>query len=283
MFFSVPRRVFITSTFAALVTQAVATSAPDAAAYALRGEWRQGALLIGKTEPRASVVFEGRNLRVSPEGWFVFGLDRDEKSDVMLSVQLPGQTAVVEHHTVVARDWEIQRIEGLPPSKVNPPAAAMKRIAAEAGTIKAAEARDSEHSDFAGTFVWPVKGRLSGTFGSQRILNGTPKQPHYGIDVAVPTGTPVAAPAGGVVSLARPDLYFTGGTLIIDHGHGVSSILVHLSKLLVREGMTVKQGQVIAESGMTGRATGPHLHWGVYWFGAHVDPQTVLALSAPSP
>jgi murein DD-endopeptidase MepM/ murein hydrolase activator NlpD len=257
--------------------------AADSPAYVIRGEWRQGALLIGKTDPGAVVEFEGRRLRVSADGGFVFGLDRDEKPEVMLSVQLPGRPALVEKHAVATRDWEIQRIEGLPPAQVNPPPAAMRRIEAEAKDIKAAEARDTERDGFAGTFIWPVKGRVSGVFGSQRILNGTPKQPHYGVDIAVPTGTPVMAPAGGIVSLARRDLYFTGGTLIIDHGHGVSSILVHLSKLLVREGAVVRQGQVVAESGMTGRATGPHLHWGIYWLDAHVDPQAVLALSTPSP
>jgi murein DD-endopeptidase MepM/ murein hydrolase activator NlpD len=268
---------------AALMTRPGVPAAADAQAYVIRGEWRQGALLIGRTDPGALVTFAGRRLRVSADGGFVFGLDRDEKPEVTLSVQLPGRTALVEKHAVASRDWEIQRIEGLPPAKVNPPPAAMRRIEAEAKAIKAAEARDTDITDFAGTFIWPVRGRVSSVFGSQRILNGTPKQPHYGVDVAVPIGTPVMAPAGGVVSLARRDLYFTGGTLIIDHGHGVSSILVHLSKLLVREGAVVKQGQVVAESGMTGRATGPHLHWGIYWLDAHVDPQAVLALSTPSP
>ncbi|MBV8062476.1 MAG: M23 family metallopeptidase, partial [Nevskia sp.] len=165
---------------------------------------------------------------------------------------------------------------------VNPPPETERRIADEAALIKAAHERDSAIDDFEQPFMWPCQGRVSGVFGSQRILNGTPKQPHYGVDLAVPTGTPVLAPAGGVVALAQPDLYFTGGTLIIDHGHGLSSVLVHLSRLLVQPGQRVERGQRIALSGMTGRATGPHLHWGVYWFGAHLDAQRLVPGAAAS-
>jgi murein DD-endopeptidase MepM/ murein hydrolase activator NlpD len=257
-----------------------AAASAAAAGYTLHGEWQQGALLVGKTDPKATVVFDGRRLRVSPQGYFVFGLDRDAKPDATLSVQQPGRVAKAEHFKVGKRAWEIQRIEGLPPSKVTPPPEAMKRIEREYKLIEAAHSRDTERSDFAEVFQWPIKGTVSGVFGSQRILNGQKKQPHFGVDVAVPTGTPVHAPAGGVVSLAEPDLYFTGGTIILDHGHGLSSIMVHLSKLMVKPGDEVKQGDVVAESGMTGRATGPHLHWGIYWFGAHVDPQSVLAVTA---
>ncbi|HZR36679.1 MAG TPA: M23 family metallopeptidase [Nevskia sp.] len=245
-------------------------------AYTLRGDFEQGAVVFGSTDPAATVEFNGRRLLLTAKGGFVFGFDRDAGPDAALSVALPGQPAQVKHYAVRRREWEIQRIEGLPPKLVNPPPETAQRIAAEAKLIKAAHERDSAIDDFAEPFVWPSRGRISGVFGSQRILNGTPKQPHYGVDVAVPTGTPVVAPAGGVVALAEPDLYFTGGTLIIDHGHGLSSVLVHLSKLLVRPGERVRQGQRIALSGMTGRATGPHLHWGVYWFGEHVDAQRLV-------
>ena len=242
----------------------------------LRGDWQQGALLIGKTTPGAKVRFDGRALLLDSQGRFVFGIDRDAPDQATLDIQLPGQAPVVEHHKIAKRNWSVQRIEGLPPSKVNPPPEVDARIVAESKKIKAALARDSQLDDFAQPFHWPATGRISGVFGSQRILNGVPKQPHYGLDVAVPTGTPVRAPLGGVVSLAERDLYFTGGTLIIDHGHGVSSIMVHLSKLLVQVGDPVRQGEVVAESGMTGRATGPHLHWGVYWFDSHLDPQRLV-------
>lgn len=248
--------------------------------YTLRGDFEQGAVVFGHTDPAATVTLDGRRLLLTPQGDFVFGFDRDAGPDAVLDLKLPGRAEVSRHYAVRKRDWEIQRIEGLPPKLVNPPPETEQRIAAEAKLIKAAHERDSAIGDFAEPFLWPAQGRVSGIFGSQRILNSTPKQPHYGVDVAVPIGTPVKAPAGGVVALAEPDLYFTGGTVIVDHGHGLSSVLVHLSKLLVKPGERVERGQVIALSGMTGRATGPHLHWGVYWFGAHVD---ALRLAGPMP
>jgi len=245
--------------------------------YSLRGDWQQGHLIFGHTNPRATVEFDGKALLVSPKCDFVFGLDRDQPTDVELRVTLPGAKPISKHYNVHPHRWDVQRIDGLPSAQVNPPPETEARIAHDQTLIVAAHACDSERADFTQHFQWPVTGRVSGIFGSQRILNGTPKAPHYGVDVAVPTGTPVHAPAGGIVSLAEPDLYFTGGTVIIDHGHGVSSVLVHLSKLNVKVGDEVRQGEVVALSGMTGRATGPHLHWGVYWFDKHVDPQTLVA------
>jgi murein DD-endopeptidase MepM/ murein hydrolase activator NlpD len=244
--------------------------------WTLRGDFEQGAVVFGHTDPAATVAFDGRKLLLTAKGEFVFGFDRDAGPDAELSVTLPGQAAVTKHYAVRKRDWQVQHIEGLPPKLVNPPPETEQRIAREAVLIKAAHERDTAIDDFAGPFVWPSVGRVSGVFGSQRILNGTPKQPHYGVDVAVPTGTKVVAPAGGIVALAEPDLYFTGGTVIIDHGHGLSTVVVHLSKLLVQPGEHVRRGQLVALSGMTGRATGPHVHWGVYWFGAHVDAQRLV-------
>ncbi len=244
--------------------------------WTLRGDFEQGAVVFGRTDPAASVALNGRKLLLTDKGDFVFGFDRDAGPDAELSVALPGQPAVVKHYAVRKREWEIQRIEGLPPKLVNPPPETEQRIAAEAALIKAAHERDTAIDDFTEPFVWPSKGRVSGVFGSQRILNGVPKQAHYGVDVAVPTGTKVVAPAGGIIALAEPDLYFTGGTIIVDHGHGLSSVVVHLSKLLVKPGDRVQRGQLIARSGMTGRATGPHVHWGMYWFGEHVDAQRLV-------
>ena len=241
--------------------------------YMLNGDWEQGSVLIGTTTPGAKVKFNGRSLLVSPQGRFVFGLDRDEKPTAELRIQLPGSKEAVEEHAVAKREWDIQPIDGLPPKFVNPPPETAARIAREQAKLGAVKKHDTAREDFATPFIWPATGRISGVFGSQRILNGTPKSPHYGVDVAVPIGTEVVAPAGGIVSLAERDLYFTGGTIILDHGHGLQSILVHLSKVLVKPGDAVKQGQLIAESGMTGRATGPHLHWGLYWFDEHVDAQ----------
>lgn len=256
----------------AVVFCAAAADAP----YTLRGEFQQGAVVFGRAAPGSSVVLDGRKLLLTPAGDFVFGFDRDAGPDAELRVTPPGAAEQVKHYAVRKVDWSVQRIEGLPPKLVNPPPETEQRIAAEAKLIAAAHERDTAIDDFTQPFVWPASGRVSGIFGSQRILNGVPKQPHYGVDVAVPTGTPVHAPAGGIVALAEPDLYFTGGTLIVDHGHGLSSVVVHLSKLLVKPGQRVERGQVIALSGMTGRATGPHVHWGVYWFGAHVDAQRLV-------
>ncbi|MFI4980680.1 MAG: M23 family metallopeptidase [Nevskiales bacterium] len=260
----------------ALCTQAAAFSASAGEGYTLRGDFEQGAVVFGHTDPAAVVSLDGRKLLLTAKGDFVFGFDRDAGQDAVLRVALPGQAEVVKHYTVRRHEWQIQRIQGLPPKLVNPPPETEQRIADEAVLIKAAHERDTAIDDFAQPFVWPARGRVSGIFGSQRILNGEPKQAHYGVDVAVPTGTPVHAPEGGIIALAEPDLYFTGGTIIVDHGHGLSSVVVHLSKLLVKPGDRVQRGQVIALSGMTGRATGPHVHWGVYWFGAHVDAQRLV-------
>lgn len=260
----------------AAVLALMAGTAFAAEPYILRGEFEQGAAVFGHTDPAATVTLDGRRLLVTPRGDFVFGFDRDAGPDAELAVALPGRPELVKRYAVRKRDWNIQRIEGLPPKLVNPPPETEQRIAAEAVLIKAAHERDTAIADFVEPFEWPARGRISEVFGGQRILNGTPKQPHYGVDVAVPIGTEVCAPAGGVVALAQPDLYFTGGTVIIDHGHGLSSVLVHLSKLMVKPGEHVERGQPVALSGMTGRATGPHLHWGVYWFGAHLDAERLV-------
>jgi len=217
---------------------------------------------------------------VSPEGLFIIGLDRDEPARAQLTVAHAGVATERREFDVVTRSYDIQRVDGLPPSQVNPPPEALKRIEVDYAQVRAARARDTDRVDFSKGFVWPIVGRISGVYGSQRILNGQPKQPHYGVDVAVPVGTPVRAPASGVVSLAVPDMYYTGGTLMIDHGHGLTSTLMHLDKVLVKAGDEVKQGQVVAQSGMTGRATGPHLDWRVSWFDARVDAQL---LAGPMP
>jgi murein DD-endopeptidase MepM/ murein hydrolase activator NlpD len=236
----------------------------------------QGALVIGTTHDTATVTLEGRRLRVSPTGVFVFGIGRDAHGEVVVSVRQPG-TGVIEHRIAVTpRDWPIERIDGVPPATVNPPPAIAARIQREQAQVVAARARDDDRGDFAQAFIWPLRGRISGRFGNQRIYNGTPKAAHSGMDIAAPNGSPVKAPAAGVVTFAAPDLYLTGGTLLLDHGHGVSSNFLHLSRLDVNVGDRVEQGQVIGAVGATGRATGPHLHWGMNWFDVRVDPLLVL-------
>ncbi|MDP3858137.1 MAG: M23 family metallopeptidase [Stagnimonas sp.] len=240
---------------------------------ALKGEWRQGSLLFGATTPGAEVRFNGRLLRLGPQGQFVFGLDRDEPAEASLAIRLPDQPEWLLRYPVAKREYRIQRLNGLPDKQVNPEPAMQARIAAEAALNRAARARDSDTAFVFQRFVWPAKGPITGVFGSQRILNGEPKQPHYGVDVAGPVGAPVRAPAGGVVSLAHRDMFFSGGTLYLDHGYGVSSAFLHLSKILVKEGQRVRQGDKIALIGKTGRVTGAHLDWRVNWFEARVDAQ----------
>lgn len=236
----------------------------------------QGALVFGRVAPESTVRYAGRLLRVTPYGTVVFGIGRDEIGPVQLTSTDPQGRSHLVNIAVTPRDWPIERIEGVPPAAVNPPPAVAARIEREQALVNAARLRDDARAGFAQAFVWPVEGRVSGRFGNQRVYNGEPKSPHSGMDIAAPTGTPVKSPAAGVVTFAAPDLYLTGGTVLIDHGHGVSSNFLHLSRIDVRVGETVAQGQVIGAVGATGRATGPHLHWGMNWFDVRIDPLLVL-------
>ncbi len=232
----------------------------------------QGALVIAHLPAGARASLDGQALHVGADGTVVFGAGRDEKGPLQLQwIGRRGDRHAVDI-TVTGRDWPIERVDGVPSKTVNPPPAIAARIAREQGRVVQARKRDDNREDFLHGFVWPVHGRISGRFGNQRIYNGTPKSPHSGMDIAVPEGTPVRAPAAGVVTFAAPDLYLTGGTVLIDHGFGLSSNFLHLSQLKVKVGEHVAQGQVIALSGMTGRATGPHLHWGFNWLSTRLDP-----------
>ncbi len=238
---------------------------------------RQGQLVIGHTEPAARVSVDQRNLRVDDQGRFVFGLGRDQ-SRVSLCVRLPGEAgARCSGLPVAARKYAIERVSGLPQSTVTPNPAEQARIAREAALIATARERDDARSDFAAGFVRPAIGRISGVYGSQRILNGEPKSPHMGLDIAAPSGTAITAPAPGVVTLVHPDMLLTGQSVVIDHGHGVSSVYIHMSRTDVVEGQRLRRGDRIGAIGMTGRASGPHLHWGLNWFEVKLDP----ALIAP--
>ncbi|MCB2146360.1 MAG: M23 family metallopeptidase [Deltaproteobacteria bacterium] len=248
----------------------------SAQAFTLEGHLVQGGMAIGKVEPATTVFFHGKAVRVSPEGLFVIGFSRDAEPEAVIELRLPSGT--VEKHPVriEKRSYKIQRIDGLPPRKVSPSAEDLKRIRKDIALVKAVRKKDDPRTDFLQPFIWPVSGRISGVYGSQRILNGKPKRPHYGVDIAAPTGTPVKAPADGVVSLAHDDMFYSGGTLIVDHGHGLSTVFMHLHKILVEEGQRVRQGDVIAQVGATGRVTGPHLHWGMNWFETRLDPSLLV-------
>jgi len=235
----------------------------------------QGALVFGKVPAGSVVEYAGRTLRPTPYGTVVFGVDRREQGPLRLEVLRADGTRIVESIAVTARDWLLEHVDGVPPKTVNPPPAIAERIRREQARVSAARTRDDDRADFAAPFTWPVQGRISGRFGSGRVYNGQPGAGHSGMDIAAPTGTPVKAPAAGVVTFAD-DLYLTGGTILLDHGHGVSSNFLHLSRMDVKAGDRVAQGEVLGAVGATGRATGPHLHWGMSWFDVRVDPLLVL-------
>ena len=255
--------------------------AAPAAAVELNGPLTQGGLIIGTAVPGTSVAYEGRNLRVDPQsGTFVFGIGRDQGPKAALAITHPDGRVETRTLTIAPRQWKIERIDGLPSSTVTPPPDVLKRIRREGALINAARARDSTTMDFAQGFVLPAAGRFSGFYGSQRILNGKPRRPHYGLDVAGPVGTPVHAAAAGEVVLAEADLFYTGGTVAIDHGHGLTTIYSHMSSVDVKVGDSVAQGAPIGAIGATGRVTGPHLDWRINWFNVRLDPQLVLPKKA---
>ncbi|MFA3790494.1 M23 family metallopeptidase [Aliiglaciecola sp. SL4] len=241
-------------------------------AVELQGEFSQGALIRGKAPEGSQVWLDGKALEVSEQGYFVFGFGRDAELKHELSWQAPDQPKQRQDVILKKREYDIQRIEGLPPKMVTPPEDVLARIRLDNQQVAKARALRDSRTDFMQTFIWPAEGPISGVYGSQRVLNGQPKRPHFGIDVAAPTGTPVYAPADGIVTLWVPDMYYSGGTMIIDHGHGVSSTFLHLHAGHVEVGETVKQGQLVAEIGATGRVTGAHLDWRMNWQNQRVDP-----------
>ena len=261
---------------AALLALLVWAAPAAASALELSGQATQGGLLLGVTEPRAQVSLDGRSVEVAADGRFVLGFGRDAKPEALLVIRHPDGSREERVLAIAQRSYQIQRIEGLPQALVAPPPEALARIKREAELVAAARARDLHEPLFESGFVWPAMGPISGIYGSQRILNGEPHAPHFGVDIAAPVGSPVAAPADGVVTLAEPDLYLTGGTLIIDHGLSLSSTFLHLSAIEVKVGDRVRQGAEVGRVGATGRATGPHLHWGMNWRDARLDPALLV-------
>lgn len=236
----------------------------------------QGALVFGKVPPGSQVRYRERLLRATGYGTVAFGVGRDETGPLKVDVTLRSGRVEPVSIAVTPRDWPVEHVNGVPPKTVNPPPEIAARIQREQALVTAARERDDERTDFALPFQWPVQGRISGRFGNARVYNGQPGAGHSGMDIAAPDGTPVKAPAGGVVTFASPDLYLTGGTVLLDHGHGVSSNFLHLSRIDVKVGDRIEPGQVIGAVGATGRATGPHLHWGMNWFDTRIDPLLVL-------
>jgi murein DD-endopeptidase MepM/ murein hydrolase activator NlpD len=242
----------------------------------LDGPLIQGGLIFGTTEAGAQVSLDGRPVRVSPNGRFLLGFGRDAKPEAKLEVVHPDGSREARTLAIESREYEVQRIDGLPPKQVTPDDSAMARIKADIALVAKARAGDRPEALFESGFAWPATGIITGVYGSQRFLNGEPRQPHFGLDVAGPEGTPIKAPADGIVTLAEPDMYFSGGTLILDHGHGLSSSLLHLKELLVAVGERVSQGQVVATMGATGRVTGVHLDWRINWFTERLDPAFLM-------
>jgi len=234
---------------------------------------QQGQLVLGHAPAGTHIEYNGRVLRIGRDGVFVFGLDRDAPGEIALQVRgANGATQVLSLH-VARRDYPIERVEGLPQKTVTPDPETAARIEQEQARVTEARKRDDAREDFRNGFALPVAGaRISGVYGSQRIDNGVAKSPHLGLDMAVPEGTPIHAPAPGIVTFAEPDLVLTGGTVLIDHGFGLTSSFLHMSRLDVKVGDTIRRGQVIGAAGMTGRASGPHVHWGFNWFDVRVDP-----------
>lgn len=285
------RRLIPLAALAAL-TALAATTLPTAAAAEMRlqladgrltlvGEFVQGGLLRGRAPPGSRLEFAGRAVRVAADGLFALGFHRDDPPEMMLRAVFPDGRTASAALPVAQRSYDIQHIDGLPPAQVSPPPELLQRIRREAALVKAARARDSDADGFANGFDWPAAGRISGVYGSQRVLNGAPRQPHYGLDIAAPVGTEVRAPAPGVVVLAQPDLYYSGGTLLLDHGHGVMSAFLHLSALAAKEGDFVPRGGLLGRVGDTGRASGPHLDWRVNWFGSRLDPALLMPPGPP--
>lgn len=260
----------------------LAAASETQAATQLQGEAVQGGLIFGQAAPGSEVSLDGDDVMITPEGRFVIGFDRDETGTRELRVEVPGLPAETLQLPVKARDYDIERVDGLPQRTVTPDPEAAERIRQEAAMVSTARRLRDQRADYSGGFAWPAGGRISGVYGSQRILNGEPGRPHYGLDIAAPTGDPVYAPAPGKVTLTHQDMYFSGGTLIIDHGQGLSSTFLHLSEILVETGDEVKQGDLIARIGATGRASGPHLDWRMNWLDRRVDPQLLLTGEPPA-
>ena len=236
------------------------------------GKFIQGSFILGKTEPGSDVFIDKKKVKVTSDGYFAFGLGRDRKNDVVITIN---KEKIIKK--VFKREYKIQRIDGLEEKKVTPPEEVYERIKKENIWIGEARAINSDLNFFKNKFINPLENAIiTGVYGSQRILNGKPKWPHYGIDFAAQEGTEIKAMLDGVVTLAEPDLFYTGGTLIFDHGHGVSTLYMHMKKLMVKKGQKVKQGDIIGTVGSTGRSTGAHLDVRLNWFQVRLDPATVL-------
>lgn len=238
---------------------------------------KQGGYYVGKVLPGDKVTFQGETVKTDQEGYFVIGLGWQYKAVANIRVDHKAGGFTMYHLDVEPHDYEVEEITGLPPKYVAPPKEVQERIARDAADVRAARETDSNLENFREQMIWPVKGRISGRFGSHRVLNGEPRSPHTGLDIAPGQGALIVAPLGGKVTLVS-DQYLTGNTMIIDHGHGLSSVYAHMEKTMVKQGDTLKQGDPIGTVGMSGRATGPHLHWGMNWYKVRLNAGVAIGI-----
>ena len=244
----------------------------NATAVEFNGKFIQGHFIIGKTKPNTQILIDKKKIKVTKDGYFAFGIEKDRKLDIVIT---EGDTKIVKK--IQKRKYKIQRIDGLAKKKVTPPEEFYERIKRENKLIGDAREIHSDLTFFKDKFILPVDDAIiTGVYGSQRILNGIPKWPHYGLDFAQKKGTPIKAMNNGIVTLAEEDLFYTGATLIFDHGHGISTLYMHMDKIFVAKGDHVKKGDIIATVGASGRSTGPHLDVRLNWFGTRLDPATIL-------
>ncbi|MFK7975001.1 MAG: M23 family metallopeptidase [Halioglobus sp.] len=245
---------------------------------AIEGSLQQGGLIWFQVPPGSAVSVDDSVLDVLPDGTTLVGFGRDAGQTAQLTVS--GPQPCEQTLNIAQREYRISRVEGVPQKTVTPPKAQLERIRREGALVRKARAPKLDDPallrSVLGAFEWPATGRISGVYGSQRVYNGTPGRPHYGVDVAQPTGTPVVAPAAGVVTLAEPDLFYSGGTVILDHGYNLSSTFLHMSAVDVEVGQVLETGDRIGAIGATGRATGPHLDWRMNWRKQRIDPQLLV-------
>jgi murein DD-endopeptidase MepM/ murein hydrolase activator NlpD len=279
----IPRRIFVTNAIALSVLPRAALALPSPPSFSLRGTREQGSLLVGKLVAPAEVTVDGKSLSVSPEGYFAFGIEYDQTAGLRLStVNKRDGTTTNSVIAPIARKYEVQVVNGLPERTVSPSPKEIERIKHENALVAKVRTRDTAGIGFSEVFDWPVPGIISSFFGSQRKLNGQLQAPHFGVDIAAPASTPIHAPADGTITLAEPEFFLTGVTTVLDHGHGVFTSYVHQNTLKVAVGQAVKRGDIIGLVGMKGRATGPHLHWGLNWFQMRLDPSLSTRTPAPA-
>ena len=260
----------------ALMVFASSNSVHAADRALLKGSLIPGSLIIGKVAPGSKINFHKKTVRVSPDGTFILGFGRNAKLTQSIEILDPNGFTYMQNIKLKKRTYNITRIDGLPGRKVTPNPKDVKRIKANNAGIARVRQLDTKTQNFLNGFQWPILGRISGVYGSQRVLNGKPRSPHNGVDIAAPKGSTVLATAKGTIALVHQDMFYSGKTVMIDHGHGLSSIYIHMSEILVKQGQLVTKGEAIGAVGMTGRATGPHLHWGISLFRTHLDPMLIV-------